>query len=95
MLLCVGQQIYLKYRRSLQALPNFQWHFLKGSLKVINCLVQLIPKQRLEEFQGKVISEFVKVVQRVFNSRDDPATVQGKKMGKVLMDALDQGQNDR
>lgn len=45
----------------------------------------------LEGFEGKVISELAEVAWRVFNSREDIATVQGKKMGKGLLAALDQG----
>lgn len=45
----------------------------------------------LEGFEGKVISELAEVAWRVFNSREDKATVQGKKMGKGLLAALDQG----
>lgn len=45
----------------------------------------------LEGFEGKVISELTEVAWRVFNSREDIATVQGKKMGKGFLAALDQG----
>lgn len=45
----------------------------------------------LEGFEGKVISELAEVAWRVFNSSEDIATVQGKKMGKGLLAALDQG----
>lgn len=45
----------------------------------------------LEGFEGKVISELTEVAWRVFNSGEDIVTVQGKKMGKGLLAALEQG----
>lgn len=38
--------------------------------------------QKLEGFEGKVLSEVMEVAQKVFNNRDDSETVQTQKMRK-------------
>lgn len=41
--------------------------------------------QKLEGFEGKLISELVEIAQQVFQSRDSSAVTQGKEIGKVLV----------
>ena len=43
--------------------------------------------QELEGLEGKVISKLVEIAQRLFQSGDSPAVIQGKEIAKVLVAA--------
>lgn len=49
--------------------------------------------QRLEGFEGKLLSELVEIAQKVYNNRESPSVMQSKKMAKVLVTTMGNSQN--
>lgn len=47
--------------------------------------------QKLEGFEGKVLSQLVEIAQRVFNNHDNPDLTQTKKVAKILVAAMNEG----
>ncbi|XP_045386557.1 uncharacterized protein LOC123629763 [Lemur catta] len=49
--------------------------------------------QRLEGFEGKLLSELVEIAQKIYNNREGSEVVQSKKMAKILVAAMGNSQN--